>query len=303
VPGIDSLTSALVWVDRSGRTVSGAVDELLDDPRGVRLSPNGDQLALVTGLGDLWIHNFDGRPPLRLNEDNSALPAWSPDGKQVVFASNRRGGAYEVYTLPADGSAREPRQLGPDGWNARPEVWLGGGKLLLDQGGANDLDIVEAPAEAKGAVEDVVATDYLEYHAALSPDGRWLAYISDRTGESEVWVQPYPKGVAERVSRGGRARQPVWSHDGEELFYLRANTMMAVAVETDSEFSFEPGVPLFSQPFVVHGSVYWRSYDVARDGRFLMIQRATGAGDAAGLSSILVVQNWFAELERRVPTE
>jgi Tol biopolymer transport system component len=149
-------------------------------------------------------------------------------------------------------------------------------------------------------VDDVAASDDVEYHAALAPNGRWLAYISDRTGEPEVWVQPYPKGVAQRISRGGRAREPVWSRDGEELFYLRANTMMAVDVETDGEFSFGPSLELFTEPYIVFSGPYVRSYDVARDGRFLMIQSAAIAGDA-DLSSILVVQGWFAELERQLP--
>jgi Tol biopolymer transport system component len=299
VPADDGAARSLVWVDRSGRSVSRAVDELLNNPRSPRLSPSDQQVALVSGSGndvELWIHSLDGRPALRLNEGNNAIPAWSHDGREVVFGWNRRGNEFELYALPSDGSGREPRLVGPSEWNARPAAWLAGGKLLVQRITGNDVDIVEISAGRDGAVDELVASDDLEYHAALSPNGRWLAYVSNRTGEHEIWVQAYPKGVAQRVTRGGQAREPVWSRDGEELFYLRANTMMAVDVETEGEFSFGPSRELFNEPYILFPNVNVRFYDVARDGRFLMMQSAT-------LWSILVVQNWFAELERRAPAQ
>ena len=155
---------------------------------------------------------------------------------------------------------------------------------------------------AGGEVRDVVATDYNEFDAALSPNGRWLAYVSNRTGQNEVWVQAYPDGVPVRVSRSG-GYEPRWSADGRELFYLQGNAMMAVAVQTEPALSFAAPVQLFSGPYRVQANPVLRTYDVARDGRFLMIQLEATADPNGAPTSIVVVQNWFEELRRRVPAQ
>jgi len=135
----------------------------------------------------------------------------------------------------------------------------------------------------------------------LSPNGRWLAYASNRTGQIEVWVKGYPDGVPMRVSRNG-GYEPRWALDGRELFYLQERSMMAVAVETDSEFSFSAPLELFTGPYLFDPTSRVASYDVARDGRFLMIQPQASAADTASQSSIVVVRNWTEELKQRVPT-
>jgi hypothetical protein len=138
----------------------------------------------------------------------------------------------------------------------------------------------------------------------LSPDERWIAYVSDRTGQGEVWVQGYPEAVAApvRVSGGG-GYEPRWSADGKELFYRQGSSMYAVAVELDAELSFEAPVLLFSGTFLGTPAPETRSYDVARDGRFLMIQPEDTAGANVAPASIVVVQNWFEELKRLVPSQ
>lgn len=140
-------------------------------------------------------------------------------------------------------------------------------------------------------------TENGEYDPALSPSGRWLAYVSDRTGQPEIWVKRYPDGVPVRMSSDGGA-EPRWSHDESELFYLRGNAMMAVALETDAGFEFGAAEQLFFEPFYNNPSPITHSYDVARDGRFLMIQPAGRLPDGQSLPSIVVVQNWLTELQR-----
>jgi Tol biopolymer transport system component len=154
------------------------------------------------------------------------------------------------------------------------------------------------PLDSNSDVRDVVATEDEEFHPALSPDGHWLAYVSTRTGLPEVLVKGYPDGVARRLSLNG-GREPRWSADGRELFYLQGSAMMAVSVSTEGELSFEPPMQLFvaTTQRILTGSQV-SSYDVARDGRFLMIEPL----DATG-ASIVVVQNWFEELKRRVPRD
>ena len=110
-------------------------------------------------------------------------------------------------------------------------------------------DIVATPAAPAGEVRDVVVTDDAEFDSALSPDGRWLAYASNRTGQPEIWVKGYPDGVPVRVSRSG-GYEPTWSADGRELFYLQGSSMMAVAVETEGAFSFGAPAQLFNEPYL-----------------------------------------------------
>ena len=135
--------------------------------------------------------------------------------------------------------------------------------------------------------------------ARLSPDGRWLAYASDQTGQQEIWVRPYPgPGAAVRISPNGGV-EPVWARSGRELYYLEGTRLMAVAVNTGDRFNFSPATLLFDNDYLL--STQPPSYDVARDGRFLMIKPIGGDTEVAP-SQIVVIQNWHEELKRLVPT-
>jgi serine/threonine-protein kinase len=250
VPGTADAGSneAVVWVDRAGKVTGRAVPDLVANPSDPRLSPDGGRLLLVTGSlndGDLWSYDLGGRPPtpLALPNDNR-FPVWSPDGKRIAFASGSSPFSLEVFTMPADGSAL-PESLHVQ--SALPQVWSAGGELILDSftGGVDGTDIVAAPVAAGGEVRKIVATEFNEYDPALSPNGRWLAYVSNRTGVDEIWVQAYPDGVPKRVSSNG-GYEPLWSADGRELFFRQGSAMMAAAVETGAEFSFATPKLLFS---------------------------------------------------------
>jgi Tol biopolymer transport system component len=154
------------------------------------------------------------------------------------------------------------------------------------------------PADRTGDLRPVVATEYAETDPALSPDGHWLAYVSNRTGRTEIWVQSYPEGVAIRVSNNG-GYEPRWAADGKELFYLQGNAMMATKVQAGAEISFDNPVQLFAGRFLTNAQPQVSSYDVARDGRFLMIQPS--GSEEPPTANIVVVQNWTEELKRRVP--
>jgi serine/threonine-protein kinase len=298
-----AVDSAVVWVDRNGRVLARAVGELVANPRDPRLSPEGGRLVLTTGRigdGDLWAYDLAGRPPIPLavvGDNRNAV--WSPDGTEVTF-SYVYNGTSNVHTMLADGSVLDPRPLRSGGLLGAPAFWSNAGELLLIGGRPGSPDIVETPAASAGEIRDVVVTEDLEFDAVLSPNGLWLAYVSDRTGEPEVWVKGYPEGAPVRVSRAG-GFEPAWSADGHELFYLKGSAMMAVAVETESEFSFGAPVQLFSEPFFTAPGPFVKSYDVARDGRFLMIQPQSSTGVEASQSSVVVVQNWTEELKQRVP--
>jgi Tol biopolymer transport system component len=260
--------------------------------RDPHLSPDGKRLLLVTGTnddGDLWSYDLSGRPPIPLAlPGDDRLPVWSPDSKQVAFFVLGTG----VVTLAADGSERMPRLLVAQA--LAPRTWSAAGELILVTVSG---DIVAAPAVPEAKLRNVVATDSAEFDPALSPNGRWLAYVSNRTGQNEIWVQAYPEGVPVRVSGAG-GNEPVWSADGRELFYRQGDAMMAVAVETAAEFSFTAPRMLFTGPYVQRPEGSVSAYDVARDGRFLMILPGDENTEAAP-ASIVVVQNFAEELKRR----
>jgi eukaryotic-like serine/threonine-protein kinase len=304
-----SATATIVWVDRSGRVLGSAVAEPLDNPRNIQLSRDGTRVVVITGAedaGDLWLHHLSGRPPLRLfDAANNTAPVWSPDGTRVAFSSGGAGqGAFEIYWLSADGSEREPHRVDPGTAVAEPTAWLPEGELLVTSYSAGrGFDIRAVPIEPGARTRELIASNDIERAARRSPDGRWLAYESNRAGRIDIWVRPYSGGAPIRVSHNGGV-EPVWSHDGSELFYLQGMTMVGITVKPDrSAFAFESEETLFDVPFRrPTSSAGGRSYDVAPDGRFLVIQPIARAQPRSPGSSIVVVQNWLEELKRLVPT-
>ncbi len=175
------------------RPVGGAAD--------YALSANGT-LAYVTGGendGDLWSYDLGGRPqlPLALPQDNR-FPVWSPDGKQVAFAVLSGGRA--LSTMAADGSALTPRRIRDGNIPGVPHVWSADGDLLVVTGVVNP-DISAVRADGTGEARPIVASEYREIDPALSPDGRWLAYVSDRTGSDEIWSGLPGRRARARVER------------------------------------------------------------------------------------------------------
>ena len=287
--------AAVVWVDRTGQVLSRAVPDLVRNPRHPRLSPDGERLLLVTGdpdAGQIWSYDLGGRPPIPLAlSHDSWFPVWSPDGRQVAFLALGDG----VKAVASDGSERAPRALGGD--QRGPEVWSAAGELIftIPLG-----DIFAMPVNSTGEARSIVDSDFVEFDPALSPDGRLLAYTSDRSGGREVWVQAYPAGAPVRVSSAG-GEEPLWSADGRELFYRQGDAVMAIAVETSAAFSFSPPQRLFAGPYVAMPEPFRRAYAVARDGRFLMFLPQDD-NRAATPGSIVVVQNFAEEIKRRTDT-
>jgi Tol biopolymer transport system component len=280
------------------------MNDLVSNVRDPRLSPEGRRLLLTaesSGDSDLWLYDLGGRPPIPVAlGGNHVSGVWSPDGTQVAYGrlSGQPSGA--ILTTRSDGSALAARELHPGVLRGVPKHWSAAGELLfIDpfQGNIYSIPV----AEAAGGIRDVVVTEYAEYDPALSPNGRWLAYASNRSGQIEVWVKGYPDGGAVRVSSNG-GYEPRWALDGRELFYLQERSVMAIAVETEAEFSFGAPVELFTGAYFFDATSRFNSYDIARDGRFLMIQpQASNNGVAANQSSFVVVRNWTEELKRLVP--
>ena len=244
--------SPLLWVDGDG--VSEVIDTGSGNSLYPRISPDGRYLAFLKGLpvnSDLWVYDIErGGPPRRLTdkEEIESL-AWSPDSERIAFGSYRSGSVHNLYTVAADGTG-DIERLTTRHDDQYVESWSPDGVLAFVQ--ENDIWVLRMDEEGKGVPELFLESRFTERFPAFSPDGRWLAYRSNSTGRSEVWVQPYPgPGVAIPIStEGGTA--PAWSQNGRELFYRQADSMMAVEYEVKADGEFEHGTPrkLFEESYI-----------------------------------------------------
>ena len=292
----ETFTGVLVWVDRNGREQGPAVQDPLSEPQNPRLSPEGKRVALMLD-GNLWVYDLTGRPPVKLTFDgHSDLPLWTTDGRRLVYASN--ASPMRLLSVSSSGISNDtPQPESPMG-HYHPHGWSADGRELiavLSSYSPTNWDILKIPLDDKENVQPVLRTVSIEgiTGAALSPDGRWLAYTSNVTGTLEVYVQPYPgPGDPVRVSPN-RGADPVWAKNGRELFYMEGRRMMAVVpVGAGPSFDFKGPTPLFMSTYL-HPQGSPLTYDVAADGRFLMLKRVD---TATGPAPINVVLNWAVGL-------
>ena len=299
VPGAGAVIERkLVWVDREGN--ASPLTETLGDWETPRYSRDGQRLAVrkqdETGQQS-WILELSRGTLTRLTFEEGLRPLWSPDGETVFFASTRAG-SYNIFSKPADSSGPAEQLTTGTIFRVLASITSDGKTLVFRQGGdagSPRLDIGMMRLEGEGEPEMLLDTSFDEHTPKLSPDDRWLAYVSNESGRDEVYVRPFPRGGKVQISTEG-GKEPMWSRDGRELFYRNGEKMMAVAISAGSQLS--PGRPtlLFEGPYDLKIGSGASNYDVARDGRFVMIHTE------AGTTQVTLVQNWFEELKRLVPT-
>ena len=299
--------SSLATVDQGGH-VSPLPAPMRDYRAAVRLSPDGRRLAVtiqtLSELG-LWLYDL-GRgalTPLALGGEVH-WPRWSPDGQRLVF-SWLKDGQWSLAEQPADGTA-PPRVLTPD-W-ASPSSFAPDGRQLAAVNDGGDVLIATLGVPATRA-QALFQTPQKESHPEISPDGRWLAYVSDVSGRREVYVQPYPgAGPSQQVSIDG-GLSPAWHPSGKGLFFVSLpdpagqQKMLAVAFDAGSPVALGRPRPLFAfDPRVLGFSCTpLRCYDVAPDGqRFYVVQSRTSLSPPV-VTHISLIQNWFEELKAKVP--
>ena len=298
-----------VWVERDG--TAREIDPGWRTPgapnnSSLALSPNEDRLAISIldsdGTFDLWVKQLDTGPLSRLTFEGTInrRVTWSPDGQSLTFISDRAG-QDDLWTKRADGSGstdvvldRESRT--PEAFYSPDSTWL----VFREGGGGSAFgDIFAIRPGVDSIAVPLAATDFGARSAALSPDGRWLAYVSNEAGREEVYVRPFPDADAGRwlVSPDGGV-EPVWAHSGRELFYRNgANELVAVQVSAGSSFAWDRQDVLFSMADYLdsNGSPM---YDVsADDQRFVMLRIGVVGSD----SELILVENWAEELRERVP--
>ena len=292
VPNPASSGNTLVWVDRQGE--QQPVTEMRRDFSSVRFSPNGKHLAVTLGSflqdPEVWIYEIARGILSPLT--TGSTPIWNPDGTRVAFA--RWGSQPGLFWIAADGSgkAEQLTKLTKGSWHS-PFSWSPEGNILAfgQFSPSTHMDTWLLPLG--GEPQPFVATEFTEVVPMFSPDGRWIAFSSNRSGRMEVYVKAYPEGggLVQISTDGGRA--PLWANSGRELFYRNGDKVMVVSIQTGPTLKAEAPRLLFTYP---EGSSAWYvSYDIAPDDqRFVFIQQGRP-------THINIVLNWFEELKRLVP--
>jgi serine/threonine-protein kinase len=288
----------LVWVDRDGR------EEALEAPARSymqpRISPDGTRVAVAIQdeESDIWVWDLARKTLSRRTFDraNDMYPVWTPDSERLVWFSQRPSGPT-LFWQHADGGG-EPEALTPVfPTPTMPSGMTKDGTRVLFSSGPRDLLMVTIGDPT--SVQPLVETPASERLGVVSPDGRWLAYESDSSGQPEIYARPFPGVSAGQwlVSSGG-GRRPLWAPNGRELFYENpTGAIMAVPVDASGP-SWRSGNPMriIDRGYLSLGGGV-RNFDISRDGqRFLTVKSS-----AAFPPQIVVVQNWLEELKRLVP--
>jgi len=282
----------LGWADRKGAF------QPVSDPQDWgthRLSPDGRRVA--TSLGsrgtrDLWIYETDRRTLTRLTSDGqNQNPVWTPDGRRIVYVNSQAGKAG-LYSVVADGSGKPELLLAGDAI-VEPYSFTPDGKTLFysQRGPHNNIRIWALSAPGKPV--SVHDSGFSESEAQVSPNGRWLAYVSTESGPEEIYVSPWPgPGAKTRIStQGGFA--PRWSRNGRELLYwgTARSSLVAVDIQSDSELRVGMQHELFSK-------LAPSTWDPAPDGVHFLVEETP---EISKLTEMTFVVNWFDELRHRVP--
>jgi serine/threonine-protein kinase len=309
VPVAGATSRSLVWVSRKG-----AEESIAAPPRAyasARLSADEKRVALhILGQQGIWIWDFahETLTPLTLGPIGT-FSLWTPDGRHIIFEIANASGVTNLYRRTADGTGIDERLTTSDHQQRPNAISPDGTRLVFEEQTPSAgydfmlLSLVGAPR-----VEPLLQTPFDERNASISPDGRWMAYESNESGQSQIYVRPFPN-VADahyQISTAG-GRTPAWAPNGHDLFFVNRTIIMAVAVQLTPTFSagnpmklFDEGSILLDGRFIGTGTQ--RTYDVSRDGqRFLMIKANAGSSDDnASRASMIGVQNWFEELKAKL---
>jgi eukaryotic-like serine/threonine-protein kinase len=302
--GLTANARTLVWVDRTGKEEStGAPPHAYLHPR---LSPDGKRVAFWSADqdDDIWIWDLRRKIVRRLTLDASQdrFPVWTPDGRRVIFTSNRSG-AHNLWWQAADGTGSAARLTTSNSAQFPTGITPDGATVVFNETTPTmGNELRQLALNGTREVKPLLQTKFDEYNADVSPDGRWLTYDSNRSGSFEVYVRPFPNvdDGEWQVSTAGGAK-PLWARNAKELFYVGADgALLRVPVEA-SDATWNAGAPvkLFDGRYVNTGTS-GRTYDVSHDGqRFLMI-KAPAIDASTAVLGLIVVQHWDEELKRVV---
>ena len=270
----------------------------LDVPR---YSPDGSKIAYEDGP-DIRVYNVVTGANPQFTTGGGAYPVWSPSGEHLYFST--RGANPTGYRRPADGREEATRLWDRPGSNAVRDV-SGGDSIVVvwdnsdDRG--RDLLLMRQGADS-AEFEDFLTAEWNEGNAEISPDGRWIAYQSDESGEPRIYVHSFPEITGRHSVSPGLGMDPVWSPDGRKLYYRSGSQFLAVDVTTDPSFAVSAPDLLFDGPGYtrVQNQGWVRNWDVHPDGSRFVLVSGVGDGGGANLTEVYLVTNWFTELRQRM---
>jgi serine/threonine-protein kinase len=294
---------ALLWLDRSGKG-SPALPGAREYPSTMEFSPDGKRLAMVVSEGgnaDVWVYEWERDVMTRLTftPGLDGFPKWTPDGKHLLFSSVRHGGAQNLYWMRSDGAGEAVRLTDSATVQVPASVSTDGKRITYTEiHPLNGYDIYTAAIEGAdgdrpklGPAEPFAVTPLNEAGNGISSDGRWLLYTSNETGDTEVFVQPFPgPGGKVRISTAG-GLTPVWSRRSGRIFYLTAEGIMAVDATSQGE-TFQAGRPSL---WAAHKGI--RTFAMTPDEQRAAIT-AADPSSAAQTPRVLFVFGFFEELRR-----
>jgi Tol biopolymer transport system component len=299
--GLDAGSQRLVWLGRNGDSLATVGNP--ENIGSIALSPDESRLAYELAeqitVSDIWVRDLkrDVTSRLTFGPGVSAWPQWSPDGSRVFFGSNRVTGRFHVFAHNANGTGADEEIFAADTLDVlvTDVARDGQGAVLFGSKGGAPPDVLRLNLRDK-TVLPLVASPFSEQRGALSPDGRFLAYQSDESGQAEIYVRELTATGGKWQISAATGRAPVWRADGRELYYVTAEfDFMAVPISYAQGFEIGTARKLFNRRYFWNFNYTLRSYQVSADGqRFLVV---VPAAEAAG-SEFIVIQNWPAELAK-----
>lgn len=287
--------SGPAWVDRTGK-VTLTFNKLATNGMAV-LSPDETRVAMAvtnvaTGGLDIWVHDLTRDVSSKVTQAAGRYrsPVWSPDGQELAFVGYEDGRGW-ILRQPANGTGKAERVVEFPSVMGNVHSWTADGRYLVGNHSnpRTGFDLWWLDLKGDRKVRDLMRNEFNETGSRVSPDGRWIAYLSDETKRLEVYVQAFPGlGQKVQVSSAG-AYGTCWKHDGSELFFINRSEVMAVKVEGGATLRVSAPRKLFEVDSVAGGC------EVARDGRFLV--RVPQA--PAGRPPMTVILNWPQLLGRR----
>ena len=313
VAGGGNQNVSIYWMDREGKFQT--LREKLANYTNPAFSPDGKRLALEITDGkrtDIWMYEWERDTLTRLTFAGEAngRPVWTPDGQRIVYSSTEKGEAPNLWWIRADGAGDAQRLTESKNTSQYARSWRPDGTVLafVQLNPNTNYDIMTLPIEGNeksgwkpGEPKPFVNSAFAEVTPTFSPDGRWLAYESNESGNYEVYVRPFPgPGGKWQVSTGGGVL-PKWSRNGKEFFYRTVDSSKIMAVTyTASGDSFHADKPQLWSPgqFTDLGTSSY-NFDLHPDGKRFAVLKAPDAGGNPAVNKVSFIFNFFEELRRR----
>jgi hypothetical protein len=308
---VASPSNALVWITREGEPEPLALDRQAYQPASFALSRDGRRLAAVIDgdpYSNIWVCDLGDCRWQRLNvQGDCNFPVWSPAGDRLAFNSNRDG-VWNLYTVAADGES-PPVRLTESGNVQNPSSWSRDGRFLAyqEQVAGARFETYVLPLDGGTTPQRWGPEGDNRMLPVFSPDGRWLAFQAmDESGKFDVYVQPFPGlGLKQRISGREGGFAPVWSSDGQEIYYverLKDTSIRSRRVESSAPLRLAAPRVAFALPFALSNPAYWgsRAFAVAPDGRRVLVVQADQQAPRDDINTLHVIRHWPEEVKAKL---